>query len=143
MAEEVSQRIATLEAKIKVLKETAKAHAVFDKDHLETQFDNTSRLIWWISQRQDYTTLFNKLDLQRKKTRCAVVRQWATDSSLKLSKAEIENFADTDSQFVEDDAVCKLVESILKFIEGTIKILGDKKWEMKGYQHYLDWKEGK
>lgn len=138
--EEVLEKLIS---KTKNLKEKAEEDCRFDKSNLDSAFDNTNKLIYWINIKSEWTKVQREFERQRKDQYRKTYEFYQTDFPLKLStKEEMTLFIESDTSYQPIFIICSVVRDTLAYIDSVIDILKSRAWEIKTALDYEKFKNG-
>jgi len=132
-----------LYSKIKVLKEKAEEDCKFDRTDLDSAFNNTNKLIYWINLKFEWLKVQKDFERQRKDLYRKTYEFYQTDYPLKLStKEEITLFIESDPGYQPIYMICAVVKDGIQYIESVVELLKSRAWEVKTALEWEKYKNG-
>lgn len=136
-------KLENVEKMLSELKAQAESDCVFDISKLESQFDNTNKLIKWIGKKQYWSKLISYIEAEQLKVKRKLYEFYKTEYPLKLDKSEEVNLMIlSDPEYLNVAIKLDRAEEIKKFIVEVIDTLKSRQWEIKNYLEYLKFVNG-
>lgn len=136
---EKKSKLELLQEKFKDIKKAAEVDASFDKERMETQFNNTLAICKWLNKKTEWSELFRVYDYKRKEMYKKLYTFYKIESDLKITtKDELDLFITADSQYTELYMITLTVKEIMGYIDSTIENLKGKNFEI---QRYIQWQQ--
>ena len=126
------------------LKLEAVADCLFDKQKMDTQFNNTGYIMKWINYRSEYTAVYRVYEDKRKKQYRKLYTFYKLESDLKINTtAELQLFIETDIQYTEIFNICQVLKEIVEYITSVVDNLKGKGFELQRWIAYQNFINGK
>lgn len=128
--------------KFKDLKEKAIVDCNFDKSQMDSQFNNTLTIAWWINQKSEWNQVFRIYDNKRKEKYRKLYEFYKLESNLKINtKEELSLFIESDNQYTEIFMICQVLKEIQEYIVSIVENLKGKNFEQQrwlAYQNFIN-----
>jgi len=132
-----------LYSKIKIMKEKAEEDCKIDKGNLDSAFNNTSKLIYWINMKTEWSRVLRDFDRERKDVYRKTFEFYQTDYPLKLSsKDELSLFIESDPGYQPIFMICQVTKEGIQYIDSVIEAVKSRGWEVSNYLKYLQFING-
>jgi hypothetical protein len=136
--------IEQIEERLDKLRTLAKKDCVFDKNKVETNFDNIMKISKWIDKKQEWIRIRRIMATLVTKRRRKLWTYYKTEYNVAIdTAAEMNLLIESDEDFVDLQQKFVLVSDIIKFIDATIDNLKSIQWDRKAWIDYQTFIHGK
>lgn len=126
-----------IKEKFKIIKDEAIVDCNFDRENIDTQFNNTMVICKWINKKQEWNSVQRVFEQQRIETWRKLYEFYKKDYNLQINtKEELNLFITSDTQYTQINFICMSVKEVLGYIDSILDNLKNKNYLLKEYLAY-------